>query len=196
MAIITVTKKAMYNITNESQSAVSQEKMTSLSLMIRRQVQRLGQTGMVEVYEKDFQNRILVEIKETYKTSDSIHEGFPIIIDSSEEVLLSQNLERFVGNTSDFFDTMGDIISPGEFAFQSNGENHWCTFTYIEEWGWYIISIVPYSEKYHTVNELMGIIIPTILGMTALIIFVLMALFRRNLKPIIELNRSAWLIAE
>ncbi|MBU0908834.1 MAG: response regulator [Proteobacteria bacterium] len=151
--ILSVANQQLRDVIGESHEAEYHDQLEHIWSSLDIAVHRLKQTEMREVYEADFQERIIENLRSAYYASgpsDKHQCIYPFIVNSLGKVIMHPNHkrgERFFSDKA-FIEKMF-AEKEGDLAYQDeHGETISCHFMFFPEWDWMVGMVVPHQVKF------------------------------------------------
>lgn len=187
-AICYISYIQLRNIISGNSEVVFKEKIAGIINQMDISYQKLIQTGMVEVYNKDFQDRFLKTFITTHQ-KEIDETGSPLILDIS-------------GNILTLPDRVNKDLPPQLSLYKENelkefnyttpeGVRYWAMATYYRKWQWHIVYILPASVKFKSLRNFLFFLIPAMLLTFIVLTTALYIVFTRNFKPVKTLTKAA-----
>ena len=194
LSLFFIADRQLQNIIDKSQNQIYEKSLQVLWDELNRSYIRLRQTGLVEAYEKDFQERVISRFEDTYYNNGNL--VYPLILNRDGFVVLHP--VRQGENMIDLYPWFKTMIDQreGSFIRTYEGEPKWCLFREFVPWGWIICYTVPLSEKYADVRSFRSIFLLILGAITAVIILLISFVMIRFTRPIQSLAVAARRISE
>ena len=177
----------MSDVITESQTIEYDEKIATILRAIGNKYERLQKTGMVEVYEEDFQLSTLRSLRRLYPQLTGPGD-LVFILDSGGGLLLPQDRQTFP-MVPEVFANQLQKHSSGTIDFlQPDGKRIWCYFQTFTPWQWKVGYLVPDEVRNRVFQQIAQTLVVVCGSITLLVVCVLLWLIRRQLQPINQLT--------
>ncbi|MHC4552488.1 MAG: ATP-binding protein [Planctomycetota bacterium] len=191
-AVLILADYQLKRIITRSQQALYAEKIDAIFNSLNSRYDRLLATGLVEAYEKDFQDTELAALRRIYYTSDG-QRVYPSIINLKGEMLMHPDFPT--GDTSfigtDFMNRALELKN-GNFEYTYvTGEKKWCEIRFFPRWDWIVIYVVPLDVMYADITAFRISLIIIVLLITLLVSFLLSILVTYSTRPLIQLSNAS-----
>ncbi len=192
--IFIIADRQLMNIIDKSQNQIYEKSLQILWDELNRSYTRLQQTGLVDAYEDDFQERVLSRFEESYYNDGNL--VYPFILDSRGHLMLHP--VRQGGELIENYGWVETMIKEkeGSFVRLYEGDPKWYLFREFEPWEWTLCYTVPLSVKYADVSSFRRIFLIILCAATVLIVVLISVLMIRFIRPIQSLATAARRISD
>ena len=195
LAFMTVmAQRQLVKIVDTSQTEVYGEKLDTILAEIERTNQQLIRTGLPDAYRSDFQNRILLNLRNQYLRGQEVT-VFPFIYNLAENtILLHPDIPE---GHKQVLDPEELVLSQGKDEVQqyviSRGEKSWFIFREYPQWDWEVGFVVPLTEKYRDVRSFMHVQIlltAAVLLITLPFLYLILVGITRPIRRLTEISKK------
>ena len=191
-AVLVLADYQLKRIIKHSQQDLYSEKIDAIFNSLNSRYDRLMSTGLVEAYEKDFQETELAALRRIYYQSNG-QRVYPAIINLKGEIMLHPDFptgDRSLAQT-DFMNRAIELKNGSIEYTYVTGEKKWCEIRFFPRWEWIVIYVVPLEVMYADVTAFRTSLITIILLITLLVLFMLSILVTYSMQPLIQLSNAS-----
>ncbi len=172
------------------------ERLRIITESLENQNRDLEDTGLVEIYQEDFQSDIIDTLRSTYYTTEE-QTIYPFIIDAEGTVVMHPSVETGSTEVQDasFVQYMIEQKN-GTLDYSYNGEERWSSFRYFEPWDWVVAYGLNRSDKTAERNAFLQSLVVSMLFATSVIVAIVLVVTGRMLGPLRLVNDRIQAIAE
>ncbi len=185
--VILIVEHNMSTVITRSQTSEYGEKIEIILRAIDNKYERLQKTGMVAIYEEDFQQSTLRQLRSSYR--QFAKSGATVFIMNSDgELLLPANATSFPVAP----ETLAAQLQTGEAGsvdlLQQDGQRIWCHFQTFAPWRWKVGYLIPDVVRNQIIYQLTHALVVVCGSITLVVVCILLWLIRRQLYPIRQLT--------
>lgn len=186
----------MTELSDASQLAMYEEKISTILSTLGRQVERLKATEMRATYEDAFRKTVLKTLRHTYYESPG-QRIYPFIVNGKGVVIMHPVLpfgDKSLLNKS----FMQEVIrlKDGDFDYTyTTGETKWTVFKSFSEWNWIVGYAVPLEVKYSIARTLIKSQALTMAIIVAVALLAIVMIITRMTRPIATLTEASRALA-
>jgi PAS domain S-box-containing protein len=195
IAVLILASQQLKRILDTSQAAFYSERIGVITGVLARYDERLQKTGLVEIYQDDFQESALETLRRTYyKTPDQT--VYPYILDAKGVVIMHPILamgDRSLSNNATTRNMLA--VSGGTFESISQKEKKWYISRRFGPWGWMVGYALPLEDKYEAAVTFQTTLTTILVAVTLSVVLTLSLFVTHLTRPIILLTEASKQIA-
>ena len=195
LLVITIVEHKMDTVIDASQAMTYDDKLTTILRVIDNNYDRLLKTGMVDVYEEDFQLSTVLMLRRSYPpVTDS---GVTVFILTAQGALLLPDYNAFLSFKPQVLTEQLLRSDRGIFGLLSaSGQPFKCYFQTFSPWQWKIGYLVSEAVSKKVFHQLAQTLIVVCGGIALLVVCLLLWIIRRQLQPINQLTEISAAMAK
>ena len=185
--VIVIVEHNMTTVITGSQNLEYGEKIDVILRVIENKYERLQKTGMVEIYEEDFQLSTLRQLRRSYPQL-ARSGAMVFIINTDGTLLLPSEVEALPVLPEPLARQLRTAESGSVDLLQPDGQRIWCHFKTFSPWNWKVGYLVPDVVRNEIIYQLTHTLVVVCGTITLIVVCVLLWLIRRQLQPINQLT--------
>ncbi len=185
--VIFIVEHNMTTVITGSQNLEYGEKIDVIMRAIENKYERLQKTGMVEIYEEDFQLSTLRQLRRSYPQL-ARSGAMVFIINTDGDLLLPSEVEALPVLPEPLARQLRTAESGSVDLLQPDGQRIWCHFKTFSPWNWKVGYLVPDVVRNEIIYQLTHTLVVVCGTITLIVVCVLLWLIRRQLQPINQLT--------
>ena len=195
LAVFMLVSGEVDRVVLESGRAVYAQRLNGVMRALDAQHTRLLRTGQPETYRADFQEAAARNLAQMhYDEDEGAPAAFPFIVDATGVVVAHPVLAsgESVDNEALRALLAGDGGGRREFDFtDASGRARWCIRDTFAPWDWTVTFCVPTDQLMADARMIQRWLAAVWVAVTMLVLLGLTAVLRREIRPLLDLSRSA-----
>lgn len=191
-AVLRLADAELKEVLQESHIKGYRERVERILAILDKSFLNLQATGETEISEKDFQDRIIRDLRLFYYTAEDM-QMYPVLIKKNGEIVMHPYLKKG-DNIFAAFPSLASMLTPndGNFFFTDDkGQRMSCLFKHYKPWNWKVAVIASeesfYGDAHAFENRMLFHVLVSVILFGAIISFVVAKLMR----PVISLREEA-----